>query len=187
LRSFTRRSNKCPPHSFTRPEAGLNGDLYLLRGRGRYQNLGARTGIPKRGLVSSNVQGYFEELIDDAQDAILSMLGQRILLQALTELEIRENGKRQGPPPIRDIKALRDGKVVAIATLNAELLGCHGAACSRPVANRPKGLGAHSVIEDDLDRISKVGPENALVLTGLTTFRVADNTDVGSSSALRCR
>jgi Rrf2 family transcriptional regulator, repressor of oqxAB len=56
-----------------------------------------RTGIPKRCLVSSNVQGYFEELIDDAQDAILSMLGQRTLLQALTELEIRENGKRQGP------------------------------------------------------------------------------------------
>jgi hypothetical protein len=46
--------------------------------------------------VSSNVQGYFEELIDDAQDAILSMLGQGTLLQALTELEIRENGKRQG-------------------------------------------------------------------------------------------
>ena len=56
-----------------------------------------RTGIPKRCLVSSNVQGYFEELIDDAQDAIFSMLGQRTLLQALTELEIRENGKRQGP------------------------------------------------------------------------------------------
>ena len=32
--------------------------------------------------------------IDDAQDAILSMLGKRTLLQALTELEIRENGKR---------------------------------------------------------------------------------------------
>ena len=56
-----------------------------------------RTGIPKRCLVSSNVQGYFEELIDDAQDAIHSMLGQRTLLQVLTELEIRENGKRQGP------------------------------------------------------------------------------------------
>ena len=27
-----------------------------------------RTGIPRRCLVSSNVQGYFEELIDDAQD-----------------------------------------------------------------------------------------------------------------------
>jgi Rrf2 family transcriptional repressor of oqxAB len=53
-----------------------------------------RTGIPKRCLVSSNVQGYFEELIDDAQDAILSMLGQRTLLQALTELEIRESAKR---------------------------------------------------------------------------------------------
>jgi Rrf2 family transcriptional regulator, repressor of oqxAB len=56
-----------------------------------------RTGIPKRCLVSSNVQSYFEELIDDAQDAMLSMLGQRTLLQALTELEIRENGKRHGP------------------------------------------------------------------------------------------
>ena len=54
-----------------------------------------RTGIPKRCLVSSNVQGYFEELIDDAQDAIFSMLGQRTLIQALTELEIRENGKRR--------------------------------------------------------------------------------------------
>src|ERR1700735_3526909 len=48
-----------------------------------------RTGIPHRCLLSSNVQGYFEELIDDAQEAILSMLGQRTLLQALTALEIR--------------------------------------------------------------------------------------------------
>ena len=53
-----------------------------------------RTGIPHRCLVSSNVQGYFEDLIDDAQDAILSMLGQRTLLQALTELEIRGSAKR---------------------------------------------------------------------------------------------
>jgi Rrf2 family transcriptional repressor of oqxAB len=53
-----------------------------------------RTGIPHRCLASSNVQGYFEELIDDAQDAILSMLGQRTLLQALNELEIRESAKR---------------------------------------------------------------------------------------------
>jgi Rrf2 family transcriptional regulator, repressor of oqxAB len=53
-----------------------------------------RTGIPHRCLVSSNVQGYFEELIDDAQEAILAMLGQRTLLQALTELEIRESTKR---------------------------------------------------------------------------------------------
>ena len=52
-----------------------------------------RTGIPHRCLVSSNVQDYFEELIDDAQDAILSMLGRRTLLEALTELEIRENAK----------------------------------------------------------------------------------------------
>jgi Rrf2 family transcriptional repressor of oqxAB len=53
-----------------------------------------RTGIPHRCLVSSNVQGYFEELIDDAQEAILSMLGQRTLLQVLTELEIRESANR---------------------------------------------------------------------------------------------
>ena len=53
-----------------------------------------RTGIPHRCLVSSNVQGYFEELIDDAQEAILSMLGQRTLLHALTELEIREKTKK---------------------------------------------------------------------------------------------
>jgi Rrf2 family transcriptional repressor of oqxAB len=53
-----------------------------------------RTGIPHRCLVSSNVQSYFEELIDDAQDAILSMLGQRTLLHALTELERRESTKR---------------------------------------------------------------------------------------------
>jgi hypothetical protein len=33
-------------------------------------------------------------LIDDAQEAILSMLGQRTLQQALTELESRENAKR---------------------------------------------------------------------------------------------
>jgi hypothetical protein len=49
--------------------------------------------------VSSNVQGYFEELIDDAQDAILSMLGQRTLLEVLSELEVRENGKRQVRKP----------------------------------------------------------------------------------------
>ncbi len=53
-----------------------------------------RTGIPHRCLVSSNVQGYFEELIDDAQETILSMLVQRTLLQALTELEIRESVKK---------------------------------------------------------------------------------------------
>src|SRR6202041_2690237 len=53
-----------------------------------------RTGIPHRCLVSSNVQGYFEELIDDAQEAILAMLGQRTLLQALTELGIRERAKK---------------------------------------------------------------------------------------------
>jgi hypothetical protein len=41
------------------------------------------------------VQRYFEDLIDDAQDAILSMLGQRTLLEALNELEVRENAKRQ--------------------------------------------------------------------------------------------
>jgi Rrf2 family transcriptional repressor of oqxAB len=48
-----------------------------------------RTGIPHRCLVSSNVQSYFEELIDDAEEAILSTLGKRTLLQALTELRIR--------------------------------------------------------------------------------------------------
>src|SRR6202158_4562939 len=53
-----------------------------------------RTGIPKRCLVSSNVQGYFEELIDDAQEAILSMLGRRTLLEVLTKLESRESAKR---------------------------------------------------------------------------------------------
>jgi Rrf2 family transcriptional repressor of oqxAB len=42
-----------------------------------------RTGIPHRCLVSSNVQGYFEELIDDAQDAILSMLGTQVGCQAM--------------------------------------------------------------------------------------------------------
>ena len=53
-----------------------------------------RTGIPHLCLVSSNVQGYFEELIDDAQEAILAILAQRTLLEALTELEIRESAKR---------------------------------------------------------------------------------------------
>ena len=44
--------------------------------------------------MRSNVQGYVGELIDDAQEAILSMLGRRTLLQALTELEVRESGKK---------------------------------------------------------------------------------------------
>jgi Rrf2 family transcriptional repressor of oqxAB len=80
-----------------RPAAAINlQDIYCAVVAGT-KIWAPRTGIPKRCLVSSNVQGYFEELIDDAQDAILSMLGQRTLLQALTELEIRENGKRQGP------------------------------------------------------------------------------------------
>ena len=52
-----------------------------------------RTGIPHPYLVSSNVRGYFEELIDDAQEAILSMLGQRTLLHTLTELKRRESVK----------------------------------------------------------------------------------------------
>src|SRR3984885_4479330 len=60
-----------------------------------------RPEIPHRCLVSSNVQGYFEELIDAAQEAILSMLGQRTLLEALTELEIRESMKRQVRNPDR--------------------------------------------------------------------------------------
>jgi|ERR1700733_1086756 len=60
-----------------------------------------RTGMPRRCLVSSNVQGYFEELIDDAQDAILCMLGQRTLLEVLSELEVRENAKRQVRNPNR--------------------------------------------------------------------------------------
>src|ERR1700677_2898955 len=60
-----------------------------------------RTGIPRRCLVSSNVQGYFEELIDDAQDAILSMLGQRTLREVLPELGGRENAKREVRNPNR--------------------------------------------------------------------------------------
>ncbi|QHN03631.1 Rrf2 family transcriptional regulator [Granulicella sp. WH15] len=48
-----------------------------------------RTGIPHRCLVSSNVQSYFEELIDDAEEAVQSTLGRRTLLQALTELQRR--------------------------------------------------------------------------------------------------
>ena len=49
----------------------------------------------------------------------------------------REYRRFFGRPPIRDIKALRDGKAVAIASANAELLGCLGAACFSTVANRP--------------------------------------------------
>ncbi|WP_263356386.1 RrF2 family transcriptional regulator [Acidicapsa ligni] len=48
-----------------------------------------RTGIPHRCLVSSNVRGYFEELIDDAEEAVLSMLERHTLLQALKELQNR--------------------------------------------------------------------------------------------------
>jgi Rrf2 family transcriptional repressor of oqxAB len=66
-----------------------------------------RTGVPHRCLVSSNVQGYFEELIDDAQEAILSVLGQRTLLQALTELEIRESAKRPTSKVQRSIENKR--------------------------------------------------------------------------------
>ncbi|WP_263359952.1 RrF2 family transcriptional regulator [Acidicapsa ligni] len=46
----------------------------------------ARTGIPHRCLVSANVQGYFEKLVDDAEEAVLSMLGKSTLLQALHDL-----------------------------------------------------------------------------------------------------
>ena len=72
-----------------------------------------RTGIPRRCLVSSNVQGYFEELIDDAQDAILSMLGQRTLLQVLSELEVRENAKHQvrnPQPPLKEQEQPRSAR-----------------------------------------------------------------------------
>jgi Rrf2 family transcriptional repressor of oqxAB len=50
-----------------------------------------RTGIPHKCVVSSNVRGYFEELIDDAEEAVLSMLGRRTLLESLTELRHRAN------------------------------------------------------------------------------------------------
>src|SRR6266481_594696 len=43
--------------------------------------------------------------------------------------------------------------------LNAELLGCHGAACSRPSQTGLRALALVKSLEDDLDRISKVGPE----------------------------
>jgi hypothetical protein len=54
---------------------------HLLRGCADSKIWAPRTGIPKRFLESSNVQDYFEGLINDAQDAILFMLGQRALLQ----------------------------------------------------------------------------------------------------------
>jgi len=57
-----------------------------------------RTGIPHRCLVSSNIQGYFEDLVDDAQNAMLSTLGRRTLLQALAELEKRESAKSKALP-----------------------------------------------------------------------------------------
>jgi len=44
--------------------------------------------------VSSNVQGYFEELVEDAQNAILSLLGQRTLSQALAERSTYDQGIR---------------------------------------------------------------------------------------------
>jgi Rrf2 family transcriptional repressor of oqxAB len=53
----------------------------------------ARTGIPHRCLVSSNVQAYFEDLVIDAQEAILGVLGKQTLHQALAELEKRESSK----------------------------------------------------------------------------------------------
>ena len=53
------------------------------------------TGIPHLCLVSSNVQDYFEELIDDAQEAILAMLAQRTLLQP--SLNWRFARVRRGP------------------------------------------------------------------------------------------
>jgi hypothetical protein len=67
-----------------------------------------RTGIPHRCLVSSHVQGYFEELIDDAQEAILSMLGQRTLLQALTDW--RFASVRRGPPAKFDYRYKTRGR-----------------------------------------------------------------------------
>ena len=40
------------------------------------------------------MQGYFEELVEDAQNAILSLLGQRTLSQALAERSTYDQGIR---------------------------------------------------------------------------------------------
>jgi Rrf2 family transcriptional repressor of oqxAB len=69
-----------------------------------------RTGIPHRCLVSSNVQSYFEELIDDAEEAILSTLGKRTLLQALTELRIRAGAPEIPSRARRTSSARRSGR-----------------------------------------------------------------------------
>jgi Rrf2 family transcriptional regulator, repressor of oqxAB len=79
-----------------------------------------RTGIPKRCLVSSNVQGYFEELIDDAQDAILSML----------PLHARRTHSATGPHRIGDSRERKtpaatheEGTRLRKASAAIELLG----------------------------------------------------------------
>jgi hypothetical protein len=63
----------------------------------RYLNAGdMRTDLQrlKREMEMGTATVGESEAIDDAQDAILTMLGQRTLLQALTELESRESAKR---------------------------------------------------------------------------------------------
>lgn len=48
----------------------------------------ARPGVPHRCLVSSNVGRFFETLANDAEEAVLGLLGSHTLQQSLEELEI---------------------------------------------------------------------------------------------------
>ncbi|SRR5260370_12378965 len=78
-----------------------------------------------------------------------------------------------GQPPIRDIKALRDGKFVAITAFNAELLGCPRDGLLSTVANSP----LQSLSSRQADSYGLV-PTNAL---GLNRYAVGGGVAVASA------
>jgi Rrf2 family transcriptional regulator, repressor of oqxAB len=59
----------------------------------------ARTNVPHHCLVSSNVECFFDGLADEAEKAVLDVLGQRTLKQSLAELQTLDKAKRPKRAP----------------------------------------------------------------------------------------
>lgn len=61
------------------------GDIYKASSHNK-PLLAARSGIPRRCLVSSNITGYFERLAADAENAVVDSLDKKTLASSLAEL-----------------------------------------------------------------------------------------------------
>ncbi|HEX8536957.1 MAG TPA: Rrf2 family transcriptional regulator [Cystobacter sp.] len=53
----------------------------------------ARSNVPHRCLVSSNIERFFDELADEAEQAMLDTLGRRTLEQSFAELRVMDKAR----------------------------------------------------------------------------------------------